>query len=143
MLLAVVLWGDPDPFSPWLQLIMQAGALGVLVIIALRVPSVIMMLRAWRDEAELAHREEREQIRKDNREALQVIIDHHRNTQNTMIEHNRESQKAIIEHCDETNRRRDAFLSAMQKEIENLQEQRYDTRKTTTKRGAPPADPQT
>lgn len=143
MLFAAILWADPDPFAPWLQLIMQAGALGVLVIIALRVPAVILMLRSWRDEAEQAHREEREQIRKDNKEALQVVIDHNRNTQNAMIEHHRESQKAIIEHCDETNRRRDAFLSAMQKEIENLQEQRYDTRKTTTKRGAPPADPQT
>lgn len=92
---------EVDPVSPWLQLIVQAGALGVLVVLAWKVPGVLAALKEWRTEAERAHREERAQIREDSKEAL----------------------KSVLEHCDETARRRDAALASIQGEVENLQEQ--------------------
>lgn len=89
-----------DLYTPWMQVIAQLGALGVLMGLAWQVPKLLAALRTWRDEAERNHKEERAQMRQDNKENLQ----------------------AVLHHCEETANRRDANMMAMQKEIENIQE---------------------
>jgi predicted RNase H-like nuclease (RuvC/YqgF family) len=90
-----------DLVSPWLQLIVQTGGFGVLVLLSWQLPKILSALKQWRDESERAHREERSQIREDGKQAL----------------------KSVLEHCEEGDRRRDVYLQSMQSEVENLQEQ--------------------
>lgn len=127
---SALLWAEPDPFAPWLQLVMQGGALVVLLLLAFQAPKVIAALKAWRHETEVAHREERERMRTDareEREAARAAAD--------------KAQTSILEHCEEATRRGETALAAMQKEIEYLHEAVELLGRPKRRQQPPPAQP--
>lgn len=75
-----------DPLSLWLQVILQLGALGVLILLAWQLPKAVSMLRQWRDESEKSHREERTIMREECKESLKGILEH--------FEHARQEMRA-------------------------------------------------
>lgn len=116
------LWAEADPFAPWLQLVMQGGALVVLLLLAYQMPRALGALKAWRHETEVAHREEREQMRRDAREEREQVRAAAREEREQAAALAAKAQAAIVSHCDERDKRAEAVLGSMQKEIEYLHE---------------------
>jgi uncharacterized protein HemX len=117
-----------DVISLSIQLVLQAGALGVLILLAVQAPKIMRVLREWRVQTEKLHRDERDLMREEHKEALaQQRLEH------------RESLETIVRQCDEAHRRRDQDMVTLQSEIENLQELVERRRR----RPRPPTPPQT